>query len=149
MLICSDSTFNINLEALMIIITYYIILSFQMSTLLYMQWNMQGECTSSDHQITFFQFSVILSVRIVFHYLVYHFVQSLKYNQVQFYSYFTARSFSGKLTGILLSKLENGNEKMKIGMLTVFKHLINAASKIQYTRTVLQTESLHINNLFL
>ncbi|CAG2193325.1 unnamed protein product [Mytilus edulis] len=39
------------------------------------------------------------------------------------------RSFSGKLTGILLSKLESGNEKMKIGMLTVFKHLINAATE--------------------
>ena len=68
----------------------------------------------------------------------------LKYNQSQICSYFTARSFSGKLTGILLSKLESGNEKMKIGMLTVFKHLINAASKIQCTCTVFQTESPYI-----
>ncbi|CAG2232805.1 unnamed protein product [Mytilus edulis] len=40
----------------------------------------------------------------------------------------SARSFSGKLTGILLSSWR-GNEKMKIGMLTVFKHLINAATE--------------------
>ncbi|KAJ8303306.1 hypothetical protein KUTeg_019702 [Tegillarca granosa] len=40
-----------------------------------------------------------------------------------------ARSFSGKLTGILLQKLENGNEKTKIGILTIFKHLINAATE--------------------
>nr|XP_022339324.1 maestro heat-like repeat-containing protein family member 1 isoform X2 [Crassostrea virginica] len=40
-----------------------------------------------------------------------------------------ARPFSGKLTGILLSKLEQGNEKVRIGILTIFKHLINAASE--------------------
>ncbi|OWF48217.1 Maestro heat-like repeat-containing protein family member 1 [Mizuhopecten yessoensis] len=40
-----------------------------------------------------------------------------------------ARSFSGKLTGILLAKLENNNEKTKIGILTIFKHLINAATE--------------------
>ncbi|XP_056020899.1 maestro heat-like repeat-containing protein family member 1 isoform X2 [Ostrea edulis] len=39
-----------------------------------------------------------------------------------------ARPFSGKLTGILLQKLENGNEKVRIGILTIFKHLINAAN---------------------
>ncbi|XP_069113199.1 maestro heat-like repeat-containing protein family member 1 isoform X7 [Argopecten irradians] len=39
-----------------------------------------------------------------------------------------ARSFSGKLTGILLAKLDNNNEKTKIGILTIFKHLINAAT---------------------
>ncbi|WAR11640.1 MROH1-like protein, partial [Mya arenaria] len=37
-------------------------------------------------------------------------------------------SFSGKLTGILLQKLEQNNEKIKIGILTIFKHLINAAA---------------------
>ncbi|XP_060075327.1 maestro heat-like repeat-containing protein family member 1 isoform X2 [Ylistrum balloti] len=40
-----------------------------------------------------------------------------------------ARSFSGKLTGILLAKLDNNNEKTKIGVLTIFKHLINAATE--------------------
>ncbi|XP_034336261.2 maestro heat-like repeat-containing protein family member 1 isoform X2 [Magallana gigas] len=40
-----------------------------------------------------------------------------------------ARPFSGKLTGILLQKLEQGNEKVRIGILTIFKHLINAASE--------------------
>ncbi|XP_052229832.1 maestro heat-like repeat-containing protein family member 1 isoform X3 [Dreissena polymorpha] len=39
-----------------------------------------------------------------------------------------AGSFSGKLTGILLQKLDQNNEKMKIGILTIFKHLINAAA---------------------
>ncbi|XP_052816666.1 maestro heat-like repeat-containing protein family member 1 isoform X2 [Mya arenaria] len=39
-----------------------------------------------------------------------------------------AGSFSGKLTGILLQKLEQNNEKIKIGILTIFKHLINAAA---------------------
>ncbi|XP_061166579.1 maestro heat-like repeat-containing protein family member 1 isoform X3 [Saccostrea echinata] len=40
-----------------------------------------------------------------------------------------ARPFSGKLTGILLQRLEQGNEKVRIGILTIFKHLINAASE--------------------
>lgn len=39
-----------------------------------------------------------------------------------------ARSFSGKLTGILLQKLDQNNERIKIGILTIFKHLINAAA---------------------
>lgn len=39
-----------------------------------------------------------------------------------------ARSFSGKLTGILLQKMDQNNEKIKIGILTIFKHLINAAT---------------------
>lgn len=39
-----------------------------------------------------------------------------------------ARSFSGKLIGILIPKLENSNEKIRIGILTIFKHLINAAA---------------------
>ncbi|KAL4234897.1 Mroh1p [Mactra antiquata] len=39
-----------------------------------------------------------------------------------------ATSFSGKLTGILLQKLDQNNEKTKIGILTIFKHLINAAA---------------------
>ncbi|XP_052059790.1 maestro heat-like repeat-containing protein family member 1 isoform X2 [Mytilus californianus] len=56
--------------------------------------------------------------------------QSIKnHNEVLRCLAIIARSFSGKLTGILLSKLESGNEKMKIGMLTVFKHLINAATE--------------------
>ncbi|XP_041376876.1 maestro heat-like repeat-containing protein family member 1 [Gigantopelta aegis] len=38
-----------------------------------------------------------------------------------------ARSFSGKLVGILLHKLETGNEKTKIGILQIFRHIINAA----------------------
>ncbi|XP_060572841.1 maestro heat-like repeat-containing protein family member 1, partial [Ruditapes philippinarum] len=38
------------------------------------------------------------------------------------------RSFSGKLTGILLQKLDQNNERIKIGILTIFKHLINAAA---------------------
>ncbi|KAL3859489.1 hypothetical protein ACJMK2_009708 [Sinanodonta woodiana] len=40
-----------------------------------------------------------------------------------------AKSFSGKLTGALLQKLESSNEKIRIGVLIIFKHLINAASK--------------------
>jgi len=39
----------------------------------------------------------------------------------------TAGPFSGKLTGILLQKLEQKDEKIKIGILTIFKHLVNAA----------------------
>ncbi|ESO87809.1 hypothetical protein LOTGIDRAFT_234834 [Lottia gigantea] len=38
-----------------------------------------------------------------------------------------ARAYSGKLVGILLSRLENNNEKTKIGILSIFKHLINSS----------------------
>ncbi|KAH9515723.1 Maestro heat-like repeat-containing protein member 1 [Bulinus truncatus] len=38
-----------------------------------------------------------------------------------------ARAFSGKLVGILLGKLETKDEKIKIGILSIFKHVINAA----------------------
>ncbi|XP_076448959.1 maestro heat-like repeat-containing protein family member 1 isoform X1 [Babylonia areolata] len=39
------------------------------------------------------------------------------------------RAFSGKLVGILLGKLEASNEKMRIGILTIFKHIINSAGE--------------------
>ena len=35
----------------------------------------------------------------------------------------SARSFSGKLIGLLIPKLESSNEKIRIGILTIFKHL--------------------------
>ncbi|XP_071092263.1 maestro heat-like repeat-containing protein family member 1 [Haliotis cracherodii] len=38
-----------------------------------------------------------------------------------------ARSFSGRLVGLLLQKLETTNEKTRIGVLTIFKHIINSA----------------------
>ncbi|GFN92402.1 maestro heat-like repeat family member 1 [Plakobranchus ocellatus] len=38
-----------------------------------------------------------------------------------------ARAFSGKLVGILLTKLESKDEKIRIGILSIFKHVINAA----------------------
>uniref|UniRef100_A0A2C9KZ46 Maestro heat-like repeat-containing protein family member 1 n=1 Tax=Biomphalaria glabrata TaxID=6526 RepID=A0A2C9KZ46_BIOGL len=38
-----------------------------------------------------------------------------------------ARAYSGKLVGILLGKLETKDEKIKIGILSIFKHVINAA----------------------
>ncbi|CAG5120746.1 unnamed protein product, partial [Candidula unifasciata] len=38
-----------------------------------------------------------------------------------------ARAFSGKLVGILLGKLETRDEKIKIGILSIFRHVINAA----------------------
>ncbi|GFS16071.1 maestro heat-like repeat family member 1 [Elysia marginata] len=38
-----------------------------------------------------------------------------------------ARAFSGKLVGILLTKLESKDEKTRIGILSIFKHVINAA----------------------
>ena len=41
----------------------------------------------------------------------------------------SGRSFSGKLIGLLIPKLESSNEKIRIGILTIFKHLINAAGK--------------------
>ncbi|KAK6982200.1 maestro heat-like repeat-containing protein family member 1 [Biomphalaria glabrata] len=38
-----------------------------------------------------------------------------------------ARAYSGKLVGILLGKLETKDERIKIGILSIFKHVINAA----------------------
>ncbi|BFZ13379.1 hypothetical protein BsWGS_16418 [Bradybaena similaris] len=38
-----------------------------------------------------------------------------------------ARAFSGKLVGVLLGKLETKDEKIKIGILSIIKHVINAA----------------------
>ncbi|XP_059158762.1 maestro heat-like repeat-containing protein family member 1 isoform X2 [Physella acuta] len=38
-----------------------------------------------------------------------------------------ARAFSGKLVGVLLAKLESKDEKIKMGILSIFKHVINAA----------------------
>ncbi|CAL1544099.1 unnamed protein product [Lymnaea stagnalis] len=38
-----------------------------------------------------------------------------------------ARAFSGKLVGILLGKLETKDEKIKMGILSIFKHVINSA----------------------
>ncbi|KAL5022847.1 hypothetical protein ScPMuIL_002002 [Solemya velum] len=40
-----------------------------------------------------------------------------------------ARTYSGRLTGVLLQKMESSNEKIRIGILMVFKHLINAADE--------------------
>ena len=45
----------------------------------------------------------------------------------------SARSFSGKLIGLLIPKLDSSNEKIRIGILTIFKHLINAAGKCIYS----------------
>ncbi|XP_064611998.1 maestro heat-like repeat-containing protein family member 1 [Liolophura sinensis] len=39
-----------------------------------------------------------------------------------------ARCFSGRIIGFLLQKLEAGNERIKLGALSVFRHLINAAT---------------------
>ncbi|KAK7115260.1 maestro heat-like repeat-containing protein family member 1 isoform X1 [Littorina saxatilis] len=39
------------------------------------------------------------------------------------------RAFSGKLVGILLAKLENNNDKTRMAILTIFKHIINSAGE--------------------
>ncbi|KAK7500196.1 hypothetical protein BaRGS_00008419, partial [Batillaria attramentaria] len=38
-----------------------------------------------------------------------------------------AQAFSGKLVGILLAKLEANNEKTRMGILSIFRHIINSA----------------------
>ncbi|KAK6184716.1 hypothetical protein SNE40_007128 [Patella caerulea] len=38
-----------------------------------------------------------------------------------------ARAYSGRVVGLLLAKLETSNEKIRMGILAIFKHLINAA----------------------
>ncbi|XP_074645058.1 maestro heat-like repeat-containing protein family member 1 [Tubulanus polymorphus] len=54
------------------------------------------------------------------------------------------RSFSDRLVGFLLQKLENNNEKIRVGALSIFRHIVNAADDHMENKQSLVVSGLKI-----